>query len=171
MTAPNLQNVMLRGIAESLLYTHPFFSISRHFAGVLLPESEASKPYPFVILQIGTNMRNPIRDLELNDHCISCTLSFGGTPSRVRIPWEAVCAISTCTFNVAGQEVTLPYDEVFVVRNDSKRLVIYTPAKERLIATARDPLPPRAASVDSAELGPPPAVPPADAEGPSTATR
>lgn len=46
-----------------------------------------------LILEIGLNMPVPIRDLEVDDDGITCTLSFSRTPHWCRMPWDAVFAI------------------------------------------------------------------------------
>lgn len=50
---------------------------------------------PMLVLEIGTNMRVPIPDLEFDDEGIGCTLSFGGRPYWCRMPWSAVFALVT----------------------------------------------------------------------------
>jgi len=46
-----------------------------------------------LILEVGLNMPVPIRDLEVDDDGITCTLSFNRTPHWCRMPWAAVFAI------------------------------------------------------------------------------
>ncbi len=43
-----------------------------------------------LVLQFGTQMRIPVPDLEVDDECISGTLSFARRPFWCRIPWGAV---------------------------------------------------------------------------------
>lgn len=51
------------------------------------------KKQPQLILQIGLNMAVPIRDLDVSDEAISCTLSFSRTPHFCWIPWQAIFAL------------------------------------------------------------------------------
>jgi stringent starvation protein B len=48
---------------------------------------------PRLVLQIGLNMAVPIRDLSVDDECISCTLSFNRSPYFCWIPWHAIFAL------------------------------------------------------------------------------
>ncbi|MGE0327549.1 MAG: ClpXP protease specificity-enhancing factor SspB [Polyangiaceae bacterium] len=51
------------------------------------------KKQPQLVLQIGLNMAVPIRDLEVDDEAISCTLSFNRTPHFCLLPWSAIYAL------------------------------------------------------------------------------
>lgn len=51
------------------------------------------KKQPQLVLQIGLNMAVPIRDLEVDDEAISCTLSFNRTPHFCLLPWTAIYAL------------------------------------------------------------------------------
>jgi len=51
------------------------------------------KKQPQLILQVGLNMAVPIRDLDVSDEAISCTLSFSRTPHFCWIPWQAIFAL------------------------------------------------------------------------------
>jgi hypothetical protein len=51
------------------------------------------KKQPRLVLQIGLNMPVPIRDLSVDDECISCTLSFNRSPYFCWIPWHAIFAL------------------------------------------------------------------------------
>jgi stringent starvation protein B len=46
-----------------------------------------------LVLQIGINMAIPIRDLEVGEDALSCTLSFNRSPHFCRIPWASVFAL------------------------------------------------------------------------------
>lgn len=46
-----------------------------------------------LVLQIGLNMAIPIRDLDVGEDALSCTLSFNRSPHFCRIPWAAVFAL------------------------------------------------------------------------------
>ena len=55
------------------------------------------KKQPQLILQIGLNLAVPIRDLEVDDEAVSCTLSFSRTDCHglwlnVRSTWWRVCS-------------------------------------------------------------------------------
>jgi hypothetical protein len=51
------------------------------------------KNQPHLVLQIGLNMPVPIRDLEVDESSVSCTLSFNRSPFFCYIPWPAVYAL------------------------------------------------------------------------------
>jgi len=51
------------------------------------------KKQPQLILEIGLNLPVPIRDLEVTDEGVSCTLSFNRTPHFCLVPWSAVYAL------------------------------------------------------------------------------
>ena len=46
-----------------------------------------------LVLQIGLNMPVPIRDLEVNDDSITCTLSFNRSPFFCFLPWKSIYAL------------------------------------------------------------------------------
>ena len=51
------------------------------------------KKQPQLVLQVGLNMPVPIRDLDVGDEAISCTLSFNRTPHFCWIPWSSIFAL------------------------------------------------------------------------------
>jgi stringent starvation protein B len=51
------------------------------------------KKQPQLALQIGLNLPVPIRDLQIDDEGVSCTLSFNRSPHFCFIPWHAVFAL------------------------------------------------------------------------------
>lgn len=51
------------------------------------------KKRPQLVLQIGLNMPVPIRDLNVDEECISCTLSFNRSPFFCWVPWDAIYAL------------------------------------------------------------------------------
>lgn len=54
------------------------------------------KKQPQLVLQVGLNMPVPIRDLQLDDEGMSCTLSFSRSPFFCVVPWPSVFAIIGC---------------------------------------------------------------------------
>jgi stringent starvation protein B len=54
------------------------------------------KKQPQLVLQVGLNMPVPIKDLQLDDEGMSCTLSFSRTPFFCVVPWSSVFAIIGC---------------------------------------------------------------------------
>jgi stringent starvation protein B len=66
-----------------------------HFAGmkedVRLPEHVRKIS---VLLEYGWDMPNPIPDLMFDATGIFATLSFGGSPFKTFVPWDAVFAIT-----------------------------------------------------------------------------
>ncbi len=59
--------------------------------GVVVPAG--FKKQPELMLQIGLNMAVAIRDLEVDDDGITCTLSFNRSPFWCRMPWHSVFAL------------------------------------------------------------------------------
>jgi len=51
------------------------------------------KNQPQLVLQVGLNMAVAIPDLHVDEHGLSCTLSFSRTPFFCLIPWPAVFAL------------------------------------------------------------------------------
>ena len=51
------------------------------------------KKQPQLVLQVGLNMAVQIPDLHVDEHGLSCTLSFNRSPFFCRIPWPAVFAL------------------------------------------------------------------------------
>ena len=51
------------------------------------------KNQPQLVLQVGLNMAVAIPDLHVDEHGLSCTLSFSRTPFFCMIPWPAVFAL------------------------------------------------------------------------------
>jgi hypothetical protein len=48
---------------------------------------------PQLVLQVGLNMAVPIPDLNVDDECVSCTLSFNRSPFFCWVPWTAIFAL------------------------------------------------------------------------------
>jgi stringent starvation protein B len=59
--------------------------------GVSVPTWLAKKPQ--LVLQLGLNFPIPIRDLEIDDDGVRCTLSFNRAPFYCVLPWSAVYAL------------------------------------------------------------------------------
>ncbi len=63
------------------------------------PRSDAVRVPPWfkkqaqLVLQVGLNMAVPIRDLEVDDEAISCTLSFSRSPHFCWMPFSAIYAL------------------------------------------------------------------------------
>ncbi|MBK7579778.1 MAG: hypothetical protein IPI67_06165 [Myxococcales bacterium] len=51
------------------------------------------KKQPQLVLQVGLNMPVAIRDLEVSDDSVSCTLSFNRSPFFCFLPWKAIYAL------------------------------------------------------------------------------
>jgi stringent starvation protein B len=54
------------------------------------------KKHPQLVLQVGLNMPVPIKDLQLDDEGMSCTLSFSRSPFFCVVPWSSVFAVIGC---------------------------------------------------------------------------
>lgn len=78
------------------------------------------KKQPQLALQIGLNLPLPIKDLEITEHGVSCTLSFSRTPHFCSLPWSAVYAL----VGENGRGMVWPDDippEVAVAQQQAKR--------------------------------------------------
>ena len=84
---PAKKDVALALLEQSTVYVH------------LDPRREEVRVPPWfkkehqLVLQIGLNMAIPIRDLDVGEDALSCTLSFNRSPHFCRIPWAAVFAL------------------------------------------------------------------------------
>jgi stringent starvation protein B len=80
-------------VALALLEREPsvYIHLDPRRPGVQVPKWFTNQPQ--LTLQVGLNMPIPIRDLEVGDEGISCTLSFQRSPFWCRMPWHAVWAI------------------------------------------------------------------------------
>jgi stringent starvation protein B len=59
--------------------------------GVVVPPWLTKKPQ--LVLQLGLNFPIPIRDLEIDEAGVRCTLSFNRAPFYCVLPWHAVYAL------------------------------------------------------------------------------
>ena len=84
---PVKKDVMLELLAKSGVFVY----LDPRREGVVVPAG--FKKQPELMLQLGLNMAVPIRDLEVDDEGISCTLSFNRSPFWCRMPWHAVFAL------------------------------------------------------------------------------
>jgi len=84
---PPKKDVALALLEQSTVFVH----LDPRAQDVVVPAW--FKKQPQLVLQIGLNMPVPIPDLQLDDDCVSCTLSFNRSPFFCRIPWKAVYAL------------------------------------------------------------------------------
>jgi stringent starvation protein B len=84
---PPKKDVALALLEQSTVYVH----LDPRSEGVRVPDW--FKKQPQLVLQIGLNMPVPIRDLDVGDEAVSCTLSFSRTPHFCWIPWGSVFAL------------------------------------------------------------------------------
>lgn len=84
---PPKKDVALALLEQSTVYVH----LDPRSEGVRVPDW--FKKQPQLVLQIGLNMPVPIRDLDVGDEAVSCTLSFSRTPHFCWIPWASVFAL------------------------------------------------------------------------------
>ena len=59
--------------------------------GVVVPPQYAQEPH----LRLNLSYRYNIPDLDLSDHRIQATLSFGGRPFRCLLPWTSIFGITS----------------------------------------------------------------------------
>lgn len=74
-------------LEQASMYIH----LDPRVASVQVPPGFKNQPQ--LVLQVGLNMAVAIPDLHVDDHGLSCTLSFNRTPFFCMIPWPAVFAL------------------------------------------------------------------------------
>ena len=94
-----------REVALALLKTNSVFvHLDPRHSGVAVPPW--FKKQLRLVLQIGLNMAVPIKDLDVGQDALSCTLSFSRRPHYCYIPWKAVFAL----VNEEGRGMVWPDD-------------------------------------------------------------
>jgi stringent starvation protein B len=86
-TLPSKKEVVLALLERSSVFIH----LDPRRDQVVVPPW--FKKQARLVLQVGLNMVIPIRDLNVDDECVSCTLSFNRSPYFCWIPWHAVFAL------------------------------------------------------------------------------
>lgn len=84
---PAKKDVVLALLEQSDVYVH----LDPRPEEVRVPQW--FKKQAHLVLQIGLNMPVPIRDLEVSDDSISCTLSFNRSPFFCFLPWKSIYAL------------------------------------------------------------------------------
>jgi len=84
---PPKKDVALALLEGPSLFVH----LDPRRAGVMVPKWFTKQPQ--LVLQIGLNMAIPIPDLKVEDHGITCTLSFNRSPFWCVLPWDAIYAL------------------------------------------------------------------------------
>lgn len=84
---PPKKDVALALLEQASMYIH----LDPRAESVQVPVSFKNQPQ--LVLQVGLNMAVPIRDLNVDEQGLSCTLSFNRTPFFCVIPWPAVFAL------------------------------------------------------------------------------
>jgi hypothetical protein len=85
--APVKKDVVL----ELLETTGVFLHLDPRREGVVVPPH--FKKQPELVLQVGLNMPVPIRDLQVDDDGVHCTLSFNRSPFWCSMPWPSIFAV------------------------------------------------------------------------------
>lgn len=68
-----------------------FVHMMPKWPGAVVPAKLKTKKQ--IVLQLGYDMPVPIPDLLFNDNGLSATLTFGGKPFKVSVPWESIYAM------------------------------------------------------------------------------
>ena len=84
---PPKKQVALSLLEKATVFVH----LDPRHEGVRVPPW--FKKQPQLVLQVGLNMTVPIPDLNVDDDCMSCTLSFSRSPFFCYLPWHAIYAI------------------------------------------------------------------------------
>jgi len=85
--SPSKKEVLLALLEKTSVLVH----LDARRDGVCVPAH--LKTNPQLLLQIGLNLPVPIRDLEVSDDGVSCTLSFNRTPFPCVLPYPAIFAM------------------------------------------------------------------------------
>jgi len=131
---PPKKEVALALLERSSVYVH----LDPRHGSVIVPVSFKNKPQ--LVLQVGLNMPVPIRDLQLDDDAMSCTLSFSRTPFFCVVPWSSVFAIVGCD---DGRGMVWPDD---VPAEVARQVDDRAPAPPAPPEAARSVAPPQAAA-------------------------
>ena len=86
-TLPSKKEVLLELLEKSNVLMH----IDARREDVVVPKN--LKTNPQLVLQVGPNLPIPIRDLDVDDEGVKCTLSFNRTPFFCALPWPAIFAM------------------------------------------------------------------------------
>src|SRR4051794_12411955 len=84
---PSKKEQLLKLLERGSVFVH----LDPRREGVAVPAWLAKKPQ--LVLQLGLNFPIPIRDLEIDDAGVRCTLSFNRAPFYCVLPWSAVYAL------------------------------------------------------------------------------
>jgi stringent starvation protein B len=84
---PRKKDVALALLEQATVYVH----LDPRGEAVRVPPQ--FKRQPQLVLQVGLNMPVPIKDLQVDDDGVSCTLSFNRSPHFCVIPWTSVFAL------------------------------------------------------------------------------
>jgi stringent starvation protein B len=134
---PPKKEVALALLERSSVYVH----LDPRQASVAVPAG--FKKQPQLVLQVGLNMPVPIKDLQLDDEGMSCTLSFSRTPFFCVVPWSSVFAIIGCD---DGRGMVWPDDVPAEVTRQAEGREQVPPARKEL---------PKAVAVAEASANPP----------------
>lgn len=86
-TLPSKKDVLLELLEKSNVLMH----IDARREDVIVPRN--LKTNPQLVLQLGLNLAIPIRDLDVGDEGVTCTLSFNRTPFSCVLPYPAIFAM------------------------------------------------------------------------------
>ena len=86
-TLPSKKEVLLNLLEKTSVLMH----LDARREDVLVPRH--LKTNPQLILQLGLNLAVPIRDLDVGDDGVKCTLSFSRTPFYCVLPYPAIFAM------------------------------------------------------------------------------
>jgi stringent starvation protein B len=107
---PPKKDVALALLERSNVFVH----LDPRQEAVVVPE--AFKKQPQLVLQVGLDMAVRIPDLRVDDHGMSCTLSFSREPFFCVVPWASVFAL----VGNNGQGMVWPDDMPAEVQKDSR---------------------------------------------------
>jgi stringent starvation protein B len=157
-----------REVAIALLQTNSVFvQLDPRHAEVRVPPWFRKQPR--LVLQIGLNMAVPIRDLDVGEEALSCTLSFNRQPFFCYVPWQAVFAL----VNEEGRGMVWPDDVPRELVAEAEKQQEASKRRSRLRAVAgaeseASPASSNEAGASPADHAPGKAEPPSSSAGPDT---
>lgn len=126
---PPKKDVALALLERSNVFVH----LDPRQEAVVVPE--AFKKQAQLVLQVGLDMAVRIPDLRVDDHGMSCTLSFSREPFFCVVPWASVFAL----VGNNGQGMVWPDDMPAEVQKDSRTVEGAVQRESQGALVAREP--------------------------------
>jgi stringent starvation protein B len=153
-TLPSKKEVLLNLLEKSSVLMH----LDARREDVHVPRN--LKTNPQLILQLGLNLPVPIRDLEVGDDGVKCTLSFQRVPFYCVLPYPAIFAMVSEDGRAMVWPEDVPGEVARAAEEEARKLGLTVPkagadAGVKTLKSARDAAsPPKPTAVGSAPKRP-----------------